>query len=115
MLNFTPNESTCINNFHYYLIYLKKQNGYPSRRRSLVDDARFESSVVKQTKQNILDEARVKSNGELLCVFDTPFWTPYHIRHVTKIFMYDFLLFFILYVMFRLIQMVMNLIHQVIL
>lgn len=42
------------------------ENGYPSRRRSLVDDARFESSVVKQTKQNILDEARVKANDDEL-------------------------------------------------
>lgn len=40
------------------------QNGYPSRRRSLVDDARFESAVVKQTKQAVLDEARLKANGE---------------------------------------------------
>jgi hypothetical protein len=40
------------------------QNGYPSRRRSLVDDARFESAVVKQTKQAVLEEARLKANGE---------------------------------------------------
>lgn len=40
------------------------QNGYPSRRRSLVDDARFESAVVKQTKQVVLEEARLKANGE---------------------------------------------------
>ncbi|XP_039429432.1 tyrosine 3-monooxygenase isoform X5 [Culex pipiens pallens] len=38
------------------------ENGYPSRRRSLVDDARFETIVVKQTKQTVLDEARVKAN-----------------------------------------------------
>lgn len=38
------------------------QNGYPSRRRSLVDDARFETIVVKQTKQTVLDEARAKAN-----------------------------------------------------
>jgi tyrosine 3-monooxygenase len=38
------------------------ENGYPSRRRSLVDDARFESAVVKQTKQAVLDEARLKAN-----------------------------------------------------
>lgn len=44
---------------------LHLQNGYPSRRRSLVDDARFESAVVKQTKQAVLEEARNKSNGEL--------------------------------------------------
>ncbi|XP_049864163.1 tyrosine 3-monooxygenase [Schistocerca gregaria] len=34
------------------------ENGYPSRRRSLVDDARFETLVVKQTKQSVLEEAR---------------------------------------------------------
>lgn len=45
------------------------QNGYPSRRRSLVDDARFESAVVKQTKQAVLDEARLKANGECQCQF----------------------------------------------
>lgn len=38
------------------------ENGYPSRRRSLVDDARFESLVVKQTKQIVLEEARNKAN-----------------------------------------------------
>ncbi|XP_053683184.1 tyrosine 3-monooxygenase-like isoform X2 [Sabethes cyaneus] len=42
------------------------QNGYPSRRRSLVDDARFETIVVKQTKQTVLDEARVKANDSSL-------------------------------------------------
>lgn len=40
------------------------QNGYPSRRRSLVDDARFETLVVKQTKQTVLEEARNKANGK---------------------------------------------------
>lgn len=46
------------------------QNGYPSRRRSLVDDARFETIVVKQTKQSVLEEAREKANGKsLLIVF----------------------------------------------
>lgn len=40
------------------------QNGYPSRRRSLVDDARFESAVVKQTKQAVLEEARLQANGK---------------------------------------------------
>ncbi|CRK95715.1 CLUMA_CG009172, isoform A [Clunio marinus] len=40
------------------------ENGYPSRRRSLVDDARFESAVVKQTKQAVLEEARLKANVE---------------------------------------------------
>lgn len=39
------------------------QNGYPSRRRSLVDDARFETLVVKQTKQSVLEEARARANG----------------------------------------------------
>ncbi|CAH0545667.1 unnamed protein product [Brassicogethes aeneus] len=38
------------------------ENGYPARRRSLVDDARFETLVVKQTKQSVLDEARLRSN-----------------------------------------------------
>jgi len=42
------------------------QNGYPSRRRSLVDDARFETLVVKQTKQTVLEEARSKANGRYL-------------------------------------------------
>lgn len=40
------------------------ENGYPSRRRSLVDDARFETLVVKQTKQSVLEEARTKANEE---------------------------------------------------
>ncbi|XP_004525616.1 tyrosine 3-monooxygenase [Ceratitis capitata] len=40
------------------------ENGYPSRRRSLVDDARFESLVVKQNKQTVLEEARQKNNDE---------------------------------------------------
>lgn len=44
--------------------FLHLQNGYPSRRRSLVDDARFESLVVKQNKQTVLEEARSKANGE---------------------------------------------------
>lgn len=38
------------------------ENGYPSRRRSLVDDARFESLVVRQTKQSVLEEARQRCN-----------------------------------------------------
>ncbi|XP_015183948.1 PREDICTED: tyrosine 3-monooxygenase [Polistes dominula] len=38
------------------------ENGYPARRRSLVDDARFEKLVVKQTKQNVLEEARQRAN-----------------------------------------------------
>ncbi|XP_037942786.1 tyrosine 3-monooxygenase [Teleopsis dalmanni] len=42
------------------------ENGYPSRRRSLVDDARFESLVVKQTKQTVLEEARTKANDASL-------------------------------------------------
>lgn len=41
-----------------------RMNGYPSRRRSLVDDARFETIVVKQTKQTVLDEARTKANED---------------------------------------------------
>jgi len=39
------------------------ENGYPARRRSLVDDARFETIVVKQTKQSVLEEARQLANG----------------------------------------------------
>ncbi|XP_034481091.1 tyrosine 3-monooxygenase [Drosophila innubila] len=42
------------------------ENGYPSRRRSLVDDARFETLVVKQTKQTVLEEARSKANDASL-------------------------------------------------
>ncbi|XP_033149593.1 tyrosine 3-monooxygenase-like [Drosophila busckii] len=42
------------------------ENGYPSRRRSLVDDARFESLVVKQNKQTVLEEARNKANDASL-------------------------------------------------
>lgn len=38
------------------------ENGYPARRRSLVDDARFETVVVKQTKQTVLEEARIRTN-----------------------------------------------------
>uniref|UniRef100_T1GSC8 Biopterin-dependent aromatic amino acid hydroxylase family profile domain-containing protein n=1 Tax=Megaselia scalaris TaxID=36166 RepID=T1GSC8_MEGSC len=41
------------------------ENGYPSRRRSLVDDARFETIVVKQTKQSVLEEARQKANEKI--------------------------------------------------
>ncbi|XP_017787283.1 PREDICTED: tyrosine 3-monooxygenase [Nicrophorus vespilloides] len=42
------------------------ENGYPSRRRSLVDDARFETMVVTQTKQTVLDEARLRANDSSL-------------------------------------------------
>ncbi|VEN57648.1 unnamed protein product, partial [Callosobruchus maculatus] len=42
------------------------ENGYPARRRSLVDDARFETLVVKQTKQTVLDEARQRANDSSL-------------------------------------------------
>ena len=45
-------------------LLLVLQNGYPARRRSLVDDARFETLVVKQTKQCVLEEARQRSNGK---------------------------------------------------
>ena len=44
------------------------QNGYPARRRSLVDDARFETLVVKQTKQSVLEEARTRANGKFFFV-----------------------------------------------
>ncbi|KAL0279848.1 UNVERIFIED_CONTAM: hypothetical protein PYX00_001321 [Menopon gallinae] len=40
------------------------ENGYPSRRRSLVDDARFEAHVVKQNRQAVLEETRQKTNDE---------------------------------------------------
>lgn len=60
-------ENFFINNFNLF------QNGYPSRRRSLVDDARFESAVVKQTKQAVLEEARLKANGECQN-FSACFW-----------------------------------------
>ncbi|XP_040175829.1 tyrosine 3-monooxygenase isoform X1 [Anopheles arabiensis] len=51
-----------------FQIFLEEcdENGYPSRRRSLVDDARFETIVVKQTKQTVLDEARAKANDSSL-------------------------------------------------
>lgn len=49
------------------------QNGYPSRRRSLVDDARFEAHVVKQNRQAVLEETRQKTNGENLF----PSWQPF--------------------------------------
>lgn len=42
------------------------ENGYPSRRRSLVDDARFETIVTKQTKQSVLEEARHRANDASL-------------------------------------------------
>ncbi|XP_076645614.1 tyrosine hydroxylase ple [Halictus rubicundus] len=42
------------------------ENGYPARRRSLVDDARFETLVVKQTKQSVLEEARQRTNDSEL-------------------------------------------------
>ncbi|XP_051162629.1 tyrosine 3-monooxygenase isoform X1 [Leptopilina boulardi] len=41
------------------------ENGYPARRRSLVDDARFETLVVKQTKQSVLEEARQRANDTI--------------------------------------------------
>lgn len=59
-------------NFHYHF---QLQNGYPSRRRSLVDDARFESNVVKQTKQTVLEEARLKANGEFFICFSIHIWS----------------------------------------
>ncbi|KAL9701397.1 hypothetical protein quinque_004838 [Culex quinquefasciatus] len=52
----------CFDNAANLRLFPSPQNGYPSRRRSLVDDARFETIVVKQTKQTVLDEARVKAN-----------------------------------------------------
>lgn len=53
------------------------ENGYPARRRSLVDDARFETLVVKQTKQSVLEEARQRANGEeTICPHDTERYAP---------------------------------------
>lgn len=51
------------------IFFINFQNGYPSRRRSLVDDARFESLVVKQNKQSVLEEARSKANGKFFLLF----------------------------------------------
>ncbi|XP_022191123.1 tyrosine 3-monooxygenase [Nilaparvata lugens] len=48
------------------------ENGYPARRRSLVDDARFETLVVKQTKQSVLEEARQRSNDSQVESITTP-------------------------------------------
>lgn len=53
----------------YFLFLCNFQNGYPSRRRSLVDDARFEAQVVKQNKQANLEEARQQTNGMISMVF----------------------------------------------
>lgn len=50
--------------FHTDKRFFVLQNGYPARRRSLVDDARFETLVVKQTKQSVLEEARQRANGK---------------------------------------------------
>ncbi|XP_065160635.1 tyrosine 3-monooxygenase-like isoform X2 [Atheta coriaria] len=47
-------------------LIIDNKNGYPSRRRSLVDDARFETMVVTQTKQTVLDEARLRANDSSL-------------------------------------------------
>nr|ANA78296.1 tyrosine hydroxylase [Penaeus vannamei] len=42
------------------------ENGYPARRRSLVDDAKFESTIEKQQKQTWIEEAkRLSCDGEL--------------------------------------------------
>jgi len=42
------------------------QNGYPSRRRSLVGDARFETQVNKENKRNWLEEIRQLSRDSEL-------------------------------------------------
>ncbi|XP_071534211.1 tyrosine 3-monooxygenase [Panulirus ornatus] len=42
------------------------ENGYPGRRRSLVDDAKFETTINKQQKQSWIEEAqRLSCDGEL--------------------------------------------------
>ncbi|XP_018917531.2 tyrosine 3-monooxygenase isoform X1 [Bemisia tabaci] len=56
------------------------ENGYPARRRSLVDDARFESLVVKQTKQSVLEEARQRSNESFTDVSAVPVMTAQTIQ-----------------------------------
>ncbi|KAL7636639.1 UNVERIFIED_CONTAM: hypothetical protein RMT77_013416 [Armadillidium vulgare] len=40
------------------------ENGYPSRRRSLVEDAKFESTIKKQQKQTWIEEARQSFDSE---------------------------------------------------
>lgn len=40
------------------------ENGYGSRRRSLVEDARFEALVVAQTKQSALEDARQRAHDD---------------------------------------------------
>ncbi|XP_018020964.1 tyrosine 3-monooxygenase [Hyalella azteca] len=42
------------------------ENGYPARRRSLVDDARFETALNRVQKQSLLQEVRSSSTGEEL-------------------------------------------------
>jgi len=66
LTNVTQTKPNSISTFIliFCIFFFNFQNGYPSRRRSLVDDARFESLVVKQTKQTVLEEARSKANGK---------------------------------------------------
>ncbi|XP_037070265.1 tyrosine 3-monooxygenase-like [Pollicipes pollicipes] len=40
------------------------ENGYPARRRSLVDDAKFETSINKETRQEWLSHIRQSENDE---------------------------------------------------
>lgn len=81
------------------IFLLTFQNGYPSRRRSLVDDARFESIVVKQTKQTVLEEAREKANGKWNQKFSDFFRIVLSIRHVIRIlltfFFFNFIFFMV--------------------
>lgn len=42
------------------------QNGYPSRRRSLVGDAQFETALNKENKRNLLEEIRQQSRDSEL-------------------------------------------------
>ncbi|XP_053971686.1 tyrosine 3-monooxygenase [Hylaeus volcanicus] len=58
------------------------ENGYPARRRSLVDDARFETLVVKQTKQSVLEEARQRANDSLA---DQTHCAQDHLEHETEL------------------------------
>lgn len=58
------------------------ENGYPARRRSLVDDARFETIVVKQTKQTVLEEARIRTNDNIANVEIIPQHKVDDLKHI---------------------------------
>lgn len=52
-----------VNNYQTLINFSFPQNGYPARRRSLVDDAKFESTIKKQQKQTWIEEAKRLSCG----------------------------------------------------